>query len=81
MEDGMTQSTGRSRKGFLKLSLIVVIGLCAAVLLAKLITSEKESCNRSCAADGKPGSLAYVYSKEQTAGMRGRGPTECRCEP
>lgn len=71
----------RAKKGFLKLCVIVVIGVSVAIYLAKLIPSEKESCTQSCAAEGKQGSLAYVYSEEQTAGMRGRGPTECRCEP
>lgn len=70
-----------AKKAFLKLCLIVVTGLGAAVYVAKLIPSEQESCNRLCAAHGKQGSLAYVYPKEQTAGMRGRGPTECRCDP
>lgn len=77
----MTKSTGGPGRAFAKLSLILLVGLGAAVFITKLSPSEKENCNRSCAADGKRGSLAYVYSKEQTAGMRGRGPTECRCAP
>lgn len=81
MEDGNDEVTKRAKKEFLKLCLIVVIGLGAAVYVAKLTPSEKESCNQSCAAHGKRGSLVHVYSKEQTTGMRGRGPTECRCEP
>lgn len=81
MEDQNDKVNKGAKKAFLKLCLIVVTGLGAAVYMAKLIPSEKASCNQSCAAHGKRGNLVYVYSKEQTAGMRGRGPTECRCEP
>lgn len=63
----------------------VVVGFCAAAVLfsityfASTIPSDAAICERTCAEDGKRGELAYKYTKEQTAGMRGRGPTECRC--
>ena len=66
-------------KAALKLGVIVLICLASFMYLAKLMPDEKEVCNESCAAQGKHGEVYYVLSKEQTSGMRGRGPTSCRC--
>ena len=68
-------------KAALKIGVIVLICLASFVYLAKFMPNEKEVCNESCATQGKHGEVSYVLSKEQTAGMRGRGPTQCRCLP
>lgn len=41
--------------------------------------SDADACTRTCAFQQKSGRLEYVNSREQTAGMRGRGRQECRC--
>ena len=61
-------------------ALFIAISLAAAYLLGLLPTFE-EKCVRQCKASGKNGQMEYIFSAGQTAGMRGRGPKECKCYP
>lgn len=66
---------------FIKISLILLAALAGIAYLARDQPSEAEACAEACSAQGKRGKLVFQYSKVQTAGMRGRGPAECYCEP
>lgn len=81
MGDNFDQLRKQGNRAFIKVFIIVAIAFGLINYLATLIPSEKEVCTETCSAYGKRGSLVYVYSYAQTAGMRSRGPTECRCEP
>ena len=37
------------------------------------------SCINQCKASGMEGHMIYKYSETMTAGMRDRGPLECKC--
>ena len=79
--DRFSQVGKRADLAFLKVCVIVVIAIVVINYLASLIPDAGESCAVACAAQGKRGELVYIYTKEQTAGSRGRGPRECRCSP
>jgi hypothetical protein len=58
---------------------VVISVAVGVVLLMRQIPSEERLCNERCAQYNKRGDLVYVYPPETTAGMRGKGPRECRC--
>ena len=57
----------------------IAAGLLVAYLIGMLPTPE-EACVKRCSAVGKQGQMSYVYPPEITAGMRSRGPMECKCK-
>ena len=59
---------------------VIAVSLGAAWLVG-LYPSQEQRCTEECLAKGMVGSLEYVYPAAQTAGMRSRGPLECRCKP
>jgi hypothetical protein len=74
------------RKHFIPLGLQVAFGfgafmalIAATMYCVSLLQSPDQGCIEHCATLGKNGSLVSIYRWEQTAGMRGTGPTECRC--
>jgi len=54
-------------------------GLLVGHFLGMLPTPE-EACIKKCSSVGKQGEMAHVYPPEITAGMRSKGPMECRCK-
>ena len=60
-------------------ALVIALGLGIAYV-GGLFPTPAEACAEKCAALGKRGELVYVFRPEVTAGMRGRGPQECRCQ-
>ena len=56
------------------LALILAITYCVSFL-----PSAEQGCLAHCATSGKRGSMVPIYRWEQTAGMRGIGPMECKC--
>jgi hypothetical protein len=69
----------RARRTFF---LAIVIVLAIMMSLGYLVgsgPSEVQACQQSCAAHGRQGELIHELTAEQTAGMRGRGRTECQC--
>lgn len=48
--------------------------------LAGLFPSQEEDCSKRCRAVGMQGEMVPIYPAAQTAGMRGRGPSECKCQ-
>jgi hypothetical protein len=75
-----------TRKRPIPLGLQVALGFSAFTALisavsfgVSLLPSPEEGCIKHCAVIGRDGSMIYVYRWEQTAGMRGRGPMECKC--
>ena len=56
------------------MALVAVIMYCV-----NLLPSAEQGCIEHCATLGKKGSMVNIYRWEQTAGMHGTGPTECRC--
>jgi len=48
--------------------------------VAGLFPSQEEDCSKRCRAVGMLGEMVPVYPPAQTAGMRGRGPSECKCQ-
>lgn len=81
MEDKLDQRKKRGNVAFIKVFFIAAVAIGTINYVATLIPSEKDMCTKSCSAHDKRGLLVYKYSYAQTAGMRGRGPTECHCEP
>lgn len=79
--DGFRQVGRRADLAFLKVCVIAVVAIVVVNYVASLIPDAGQSCAVACAAQGKRGELVYIYTKEQTAGTRGRGPQECRCGP
>jgi len=59
-------------------ALFIAVCLGSAYLLDLLPTFEKK-CVQQCKPKDMEGHMVYLYSAAQTAGMRGRGPKECRC--
>lgn len=75
-----------TRKHSIPLGLQVALGFAAFMALivaiaygANLLPSQEQDCIRYCATQGKNGTMVRIYRWEQTAGMRGTGPVECRC--
>jgi len=69
-----------------KRHLLVASGFAGTVVLTLLVAwlvglypPRESRCQAECAAKGQRGRLEYVYSAAQTAGMKGRGPQECKC--
>ena len=64
-------------------SLIVIIGFAIVVIITLVVwyvlPTPEETCRKQCAERNRSGRLVYVYPPEQTAGMRGKGPTNCEC--
>jgi hypothetical protein len=50
-----------------------------AVYLLGLLPSFGEKCAKQCQAQGMEGHMIHIYSAAVTAGMRSRGPEECKC--
>jgi hypothetical protein len=59
-------------------AVVVSIGLVAGYFMSQVPTLE-EMCRTQCAERNRSGRLVHVYPPEQTAGMRGKGPTNCEC--
>jgi hypothetical protein len=59
-------------------ALFIALGLGLAYVMG-LFPTPAEACAEKCSALGKRGELVYVFRPEVTAGMRGKGPEECRC--
>jgi len=59
-------------------SVVVALSLLAAYV-SGFIPSLEEKCLKQCRQEGMEGHLQHIYSAEQTAGMRSRGPQECKC--
>jgi len=56
------------------------MALAAAIAYGvSFLPSPEQRCIEHCATQGKNGSMVSIYRWEQTAGMRGKGPMECRC--
>jgi hypothetical protein len=73
-------------KHSIPLGLRVALGFGAFMALISAITycvnllpSAEQGCIEHCATLGKIGSMVHIYRWEQTAGMRGNGPVECKC--
>lgn len=71
----------------LPIPLIVAGGFCAVVGIVLLgayllrdVPTPEEACQRQCAVTHRSGQMVPIYPPAQTAGMRGRGPTECQCQ-
>lgn len=62
---------------------LAVIVTFAVILALNYLTASEPSdlqiCVQTCAAHDRQGELVYKFSREQTAGMHGRGPVECQC--
>jgi len=43
------------------------------------VPSQEESCIKQCTTANRSWRMVNVYPKEQTAGMRGKGPMRCEC--
>lgn len=48
--------------------------------VAGLFPSQEEDCSKRCHAVGLRGEMVPIYPPAQTAGMRGHGPSECKCQ-
>jgi len=81
MENRFSQLASGTNQAFLLLCLLVVLAICGGLYVAKRIPTEAAACTKTCAARGMKGELFHIYSREQTAGVRGQGPTACRCQP
>lgn len=79
MENASAERQRATARALICLALVVLAGMTAIVFLTRKIPSADVACTRTCAAEGKTGKRVYQYSKEQTAGMRGRGPAQCDC--
>lgn len=79
MEKRFKDIQKRARLVFLLTILAVFAILIGLNYLAGTRPSELEACMQSCAPFGRQGELVHKFTAEQTAGMRGRGPTECQC--
>jgi hypothetical protein len=73
-------------KHFIPLGLRVMLGFGVFVALASaimygasLLPSPEQGCREHCAVLGKSGTMVPIYRWEQTAGMHGTGPAECKC--
>ena len=65
-----------------------IIGLILAAIVgvnllfmyvAPLIPTKEQLCSRKCAETQQTGQLKYIDPWQLTAGMRGRGASECKC--
>lgn len=59
-------------------AVFIAAGLFIGYLLSQA-PSPEEACRTRCAEIKRSGRLVYEYPPEQTAGMRGKGPTNCEC--
>ena len=50
-----------------------------AAYLSRYFPSEQAMCAATCAKENQSAYLEHIYSAQQTAGMRDKGPTQCRC--
>ncbi|SDG83970.1 hypothetical protein SAMN05428968_1184 [Janthinobacterium sp. YR213] len=50
-----------------------------AAYLSRFFPSEQEMCTATCAKENQVGYLEYLHSAQQTAGMRDKGSTQCKC--
>jgi hypothetical protein len=67
-------------RGIFALTIIVVLAVIIGLNhLIGMRPTELEACARSCEARGMQGQLIHKFTAEQTAGMHGKGPTECAC--
>ena len=57
---------------------VIAFSVAAEYLLA-LLPSTAEKCTAQCKVNGMEGHMVHIYSAAITAGMRGRGPEECKC--
>ena len=57
---------------------VIGFGIGVNVLLGMLPTPE-ENCTSYCEQKGTEGHMIHILPATTTAGMRGRGPSECKC--
>jgi hypothetical protein len=57
---------------------VILLGLLLAYA-TKDVPTEKEACEKKCAATHRFSRLVPVYPPAQTAGMRSPGPMQCEC--
>jgi len=57
----------------------VGVSLFVSYVLAQF-PSPSSVCAKQCATQGKIGEMKHIYPATMTAGMRGRGPQECKCK-
>ncbi len=48
--------------------------------VAGLFPSQDEGCSKRCRVVGMRGEMVPIYPSAQTAGTRGHGPSECKCQ-
>jgi hypothetical protein len=68
-----------ARRIFVLVIIVVLAVIMGLDYLIRMRPTELEACARSCEAHGMQGQLIHKLTAEQTAGMHGKGPTECEC--
>ncbi len=62
------------------LILVAIVGVNLLFMyVAPFIPTKEQLCSRKCAETQQSGQLKYIDPWQLTAGMRGRGPSECKC--
>ena len=59
---------------------VVMAAMLVFAHISGLFPTQADRCESYCKKFGLHGDLAYVYSAGQIAGMRSKGPMECKCK-